>query len=310
MLTLILCGAFTLLTTMTILIVLAQTTLEFFRGDPSVGRPSVPVGEFLFGRQWSPLLGGEKHFGIWPLLAGTLQITLIALLVAGPLGLVTAVWLSEYAPRKVRNILKPILEIIAGIPTVVLGFFALIVITPLLRFEFIRNADGSPWNPFGFETYNAMSAGIAVGILTLPIIVSLVEDALRAVPRPLREASYGLGATRFETSIRVVLPAALSGIVAAFLLAVARCVGETMIVALAAGSSPIRLYESVAKGVDVRKEIQPMTGFLVQIFSGDASTFGVEYFSSYAVAATLFAVTFVITLLGDWIRRRYRQAYE
>ena len=303
---LILSGLFTLFTTVAILIVLANTTLTFLR------RPEVSVKDFFFGLQWNPLLGSTKHFGIWPLVAGTMQITVVALLVAGPLGLVTAIWLSEYAPRRVRNILKPVLEIIASIPTVVLGFFALVVITPLLRVEFIRNADGSPWNwgGHGFSSYNSMSAGIAVGILTLPIIVSLGEDALRAVPRSLREASYALGATRFETAIRVVLPAALSGIVAAFLLAIARCVGETMIVALAAGSSPIPLFSDPSRAIDVRQEIQPMTGYLVQIFMGDASNFGVEYLSSYAVAAMLFAITFLVTLLGDSIRRRYRQAYE
>lgn len=306
MTSLVLCGVFTLFTTMAIIVVLANTTYQFLR------MPEVSVTEFLFGLRWSPLLGGEKHFGIWPLLVGTLQITVVSLLVSGPLGLITAIWLSEYAPRRVRNLLKPILEIIAGIPTVVLGFFAVIVITPLLRLDnpWWRRADGSPLNPLGIDSYNSLSAGIAVGILTLPIIVSLAEDALRAVPRPLREASYGLGATRFETSIRVVVPAALSGIVAAFLLAIARCVGETMIVALAAGASPIRLYESAASAIDVRREVQPMTGYLVQIFTGDASNFGVEYLSSYAVAAVLFAFTFVLTLLGDSIRRRYRQAYE
>jgi phosphate transport system permease protein len=301
---LVLCGLFTLFTTVSIIVILARTTAQFLQ------HPGVSITDFLFGLQWNPLLGSEKHFGIWPLIAGTLQITIIALAVAGPLGLVTAIWLSEYAPRRVRSILKPVLEIIAGIPTVVLGFFALVAITPMLRFEFIRNPDGSPWNPFGFAAYNSMSAGIAVGILTLPIIVSLGEDALRAVPRSLREASYALGATRFETSIRVVLPAALSGIVAAFLLAIARCVGETMIVALAAGSSPIPLHNAPARALDVRQEIQPMTGYLVQIFMGDASNFGVEYLSSYAVAAVLFVLTFLLTLLGELIRRRYRQAYE
>lgn len=301
---LILCGLFTLFTTVSIIVILARTTADF------LAEPAVSIRDFLFGLQWNPLLGSQKHFGIWPLIVGTLQITVVALAVAGPLGLVTAIWLSEYAPRRVRAILKPVLEIIAGIPTVVLGFFALIAITPMLRFEFIRNADGSPWNPFGFAAYNSMSAGIAVGILTLPIIVSLGEDALRAVPRSLREASYALGATRFETAIRVVLPAALSGIVAAFLLAIARCVGETMIVALAAGSSPIPLHNDPARAIDIRQETQPMTGYLVQIFMGDASNFGIEYKSSYAVAAVLFVLTLLLTLTGEVIRRRYRQAYE
>lgn len=304
MTTLVLCGLFTLLTTVAIIIILFGTLFEF------LSRPDVSVTDFFFGGQWNPLLGGEKHFGIWPLIAGTLQITVVALLVAGPLGMITAIWLSEYASMRVRNILKPILEIIAGIPTVVLGFFALVAITPTLRMEFFTRADGSPLNPFGIDNFNSLSAGIAVGILTLPIIVSLSEDALRAVPRSLREASYGLGSTRFETSTKVVVPAALSGIIAAFLLAIARCVGETMIVALAAGSRPIPLHQSITSAVDVRREVQPMTGYMVQIFMGDASNFGVEYLSSYAVAAILFLMTLLLTLLGNMIRHRYRQAYE
>ncbi len=304
MTTLVLCGLFTVLTTVAIIVILFGTLWEF------LARPDVSAVDFFFGLQWNPLLGGEKHFGIWPLIAGTLQITVVALLVAGPLGMITAIWLSEYASLRTRNILKPILEIIAGIPTVVLGFFALVAITPTLRMEFFKRADGSPLNPFGIDNFNALSAGIAVGILTLPIIVSLSEDALRAVPRSLREASYGLGSTRFETSVHVVTPAALSGIIAAFLLAIARCVGETMIVALASGSRPIALHQSMASAVDVRREVQPMTGYMVQIFMGDASNFGVEYLSSYAVAAILFLITLVLTLLGNLIRLRYRQAYE
>lgn len=306
--TLILCGVFTLFTTIAIIGILFETLWKF------LARPEVSAIDFFFGRQWNPLLGAEKHFGIWPLIAGTLQITVVALLVAGPLGMITAIWLSEYASLRVRNILKPILEIIAGIPTVVLGFFALVAITPTLRMEFFTRADGSPLNPLGIDNFNSLSAGIAVGILTLPIIVSLSEDALRAVPRSLREASYGLGSTRFETSIHVVTPAALSGIIAAFLLAIARCVGETMIVALAAGSRPINLTGSplhaAGAALDVRREVQPMTGYMVQIFMGDASNFGVEYLSSYAVAAVLFLITLILTLLGNLIRRRFRQAYE
>ncbi len=252
----------------------------------------VTLWEFFTGTQWNPLLGNEKHFGIWPLLCGTLLVTVVAMIVALPLGLVTAIYLSEYAPPRVRAVLKPTLELLAGIPTVVFGFFALMVITPTLNHVF----QGA------FEVYNAASAGLAVGILCLPIVCSLSEDALHAVPRSLREAAYGLGATRFEVSVRVVVPAALSGIVSAFLLAIARAVGETMIVALAAGSSPRLTLEP-------RQQVQTMTGYMVQMASGDVSNYGVEYRSMYAVAATLFLMTLALTMLGNLIRRRFREAY-
>lgn len=288
-----LCGLFSLCTTVSIVVVLFVETAKFFQ------LPSVSFVEFITGLRWSPLLGEEKHFGIWPLLAGTAMISIIAMGLALPLGIITAIYLSEYAPARVRNVLKPVLEIIAGIPTVVLGFFALTVITPGLQMLYS-----------GFGTYNAMSAGLAVGILSLPIVCSLSEDALRAVPMSLRHASYGLGATRFETSVRVVFPAALSGIVAAFLLAIARAIGETMVVALAAGSSPLQIHEKWTNALDVTGTTQPMTGYMVQIFLGDVSNYGVEYYSSYAVAFTLFFCTLVLTVVGHRVRVRYRQVYE
>jgi phosphate transport system permease protein len=238
------------------------------------------------------LLGAQKHFGIWPLICGTLLVTGVAMLFALPFGLITAIYLSEYAPRRLRGVIKPVLEILAGIPTVVYGFFALTVITP-----------GLQWLNDGFEIYNVCSAGIAVGIMCLPIVCSLSEDALRAVPRSLREGAYGVGATKFDVSVKVVVPSALSGIVAAFLLAIARAVGETMIVALAAGNMA-RLT------LDPRESAQTMTAYMVQIFLGDASNFGPEYLSSYAVAATLFVMTLGLTLLGHQIRVRFREAYQ
>ena len=290
---LIFCGLFSLCTTGAIIAVLTVETIEFFR------LPEVTVVDFLTGLKWSPLLGTEKHFGIWPLVAGTALVTVIAMGLALPLGLVTAIYLSEYARPAVRNVLKPTLEVIAGIPTVVFGYFALTVITP-----------GLQWFHPGFGVYNAMSAGLAVGIMCLPIVTSLSEDALRAVPRSLREGAYGLGGTRLEVSTRVVLPAALSGIIAAFLLAIARAIGETMIVALAAGSAPLQLRERPLSALDPRSEVQPMTGYMVQIFLGDTSNFGVEYRSSYAVAAALFVLTFALTIIGHRVRVRFRQAYE
>lgn len=278
--------SFSILITFAIIVVLGTETYRFFQQD------DVSVGEFLTGTQWNPLLGSEKHFGIWPLIGGTFLVAGVALLVAVPLGLVTAIYLSEYARPRVRAVLKPALEVLAGIPTVVYGFFALELLTPGLKGISEQ-----------FGSYNALSAGIAVGILILPIVSSLSEDALRAVPNSLRDGVYGLGGTRFDAAVKVVVPAGLSGIVSAVLLATARAVGETMIVALAAGSTP-RLT------LDVREEIQTMTAFMVQMALGDVSNFGVEYLSMYAVAATLFVITFAFTLIGAAIRRRFREVYE
>lgn len=277
---------FSVFITLAILWVLGAETSNFFAQD------EVSVGEFFGTTQWNPLLGAEKHFGIWSLVCGTFLVAGVALLVAVPLGLVTAIYLSEYAHPRVRAILKPSLEVLAGIPTVVYGFFALTLITPALK-TFSE----------GFGSFNALAAGIAVGILILPIITSLSEDALRAVPQSLRDGAFGLGATRFDTSFKVVFPAALSGITSAVLLAAARAIGETMIVALAAGSTP-------KVTMDVRDEIQTMTGFMVQMALGDVSNYGVEYYSMYAVAAMLFVLTLAFTLVGSWIRKRYREVYD
>ena len=285
MTTLFLCGGFSIFITAAIIYVLFFEAMRFF------ALPEVTVTEFFFGTEWNPLLGAEKHFGIWPLISGTLLVTGVAMLFALPFGLVTAIFLSEYAPRRLRATLKPVLEVLAGIPTVVYGFFALTVITPSLQ---------KMWQ--GVEVYNALSAGIAVGIMCLPIVCSLSEDALQAVPRNLREAAYGVGGTKFDVSVKVVVPAALSGIIAAFLLAIARAVGETMIVALAAGNMA-RLT------LNPTESSQTMTAYMVQIFLGDASNFGPEYLSSYAVAAMLFALTFILTLLGHIIRVRFREVY-
>jgi len=279
-------GMFSLLITGAIIYVLAAETVTFFASD------EVTFANFFGSTTWNPLLGGTKSFGIWALVCGTLLVTAIAMLIALPLGLITAIYLSEYAPRRVRNVLKPILEVLAGVPTVVYGFFALMTITPILQ-----------WLHSGFSVYNAASAGIAVGILCLPTVCSLAEDALQAVPRGLREGAYGLGATRFDVSVKVVVPAALSGIISAFLLAIARAVGETMIVALAAGS----LAQAT---LDPRQQVQTMTGFMVQMASGDVSNYGTEYYSMYAVAFTLFIMTLALTMVGNIVRRRFREAYE
>ena len=281
------CTTFSILITLAIILLLAWQSERFFEFE------DVSVAGFLGGTKWNPTLGNVKNFGIWPLICGTLWITVIAMCVAIPMGLITAIFLSEYAPRRLRSILKPILEILAGIPTVVYGFFALTVVTP-----FLRDALG-----IKLDFYNAISAGITVGILCLPTISSLAEDALQAVPTRLREAAYGLGSTRFDVATKVVFPAALSGIVSACLLAIARAIGETMIVAMAAGGRAVLT-------ADPRSEVQTMTGYITQAATGDISNFGIEYYSIYAVAATLFCITLALTVLGHLIRRRFREAYE
>ena len=284
--TLALAATFTILVTTTIIVVLARETIGF------IEFPDVSLGEFFGSTQWNPLLGSEKHFGVWPLIAGTLLVTVIAASFALPVGLISAVYLSEYASPRVRAAIKPALEILAGIPTVVYGFFALTLITPLLQ-------KISP----AFGSYNAMSAGLATGIMILPIVCSLSEDALRAVPRSLRDGAFALGGTRFDVSVKVVVPAALSGIVAAFLLAITRAIGETMIVALAAGG----IAQITANPAE---QVQTMTAYMVQIFLGDAPATGVEYKSSYAVAAMLFVMTFGLTMVGQWVLHRFREEYD
>lgn len=280
------CGVFSILTTFAIIGVLLEETRRFFT------MPDVSVSEFFLTGTWQPMLGAEKHFGIWPLVCGTMLVTGVAAALALPLGLITAIYLSEYAPERLRAVLKPMLEVLAGIPTVVYGFFALTLITPMLQ------GAGA-----GVDSYNALSAGLAVGIMTLPIVCSLSEDALRAVPRALREGAYACGGTRLDVSLRVVLPAALSGVVASFLLAIARAIGETMIVALAAGGL-------AQLTLDPRDQVQTMTGYMVQIFLGDATAGGVEYRSSYAVAFMLFVMTMVVTLIGFFVMRRFREEYH
>lgn len=263
-------------------------SLGFFMAE------EIELGRFFTDMQWTVgQTKGDLSYGIMPLLSGTLRITGIAMLIAVPMGLVCAVYLAEYAPRKVRAVLKPTLEILAGIPTVVLGFFAVKFITPNLLV------------PLGdFKTFNATAAGIAVGILCLPLITSLAEDALQSVPRSLREGAYGLGSTKLEATLWVILPAALSGIISAILLAMARAIGETMVVAMAAGSSPTLT-------LDPRGPSQTMTGFIVETFKSESVVPGtVSYYSIYAVAGVLFLITFATTLFGQFIRKRFREEYQ
>jgi len=290
-----LCALISIGTTIGIIYVLISESFSFFFDKNISLAEYFSPGDWEFGRL--KLEDGDSdvqiRHSIWPLLSGTLRITFVAMLIAIPLGLVSAVYLSEYAPRRVRAILKPILEILAGIPTVVLGYFALRFISPYLLVPL-----------GGFDSFNATSAGIAVGILCIPLISSLAEDSLQAVPKGLREAAFGLGGTRFDVTVKVVIPAAISGIVSAFLLAFARAVGETMVVALAAGTNPVMT-------ADLRRPSQTMTGYIVETFQSEGVVPDtLPYSSLYAVAFTLFLLTFSITLFGQYIRKRYQESYE
>jgi phosphate transport system permease protein len=288
-------GAISIAITLGILWELGSESLLFFTD------PIVSIWDFLTSTVWSPQAG---QFGIWPLILGTLLITIIALLVAVPVGLSAAIYLSEYASTRVRNFFKPVLEILVGIPTVVFGFFALTFMTPLLRSIF-----GST---VGF--FNVLSAGMVVGLLIVPLISSLAEDAMAAVPDSLRQASYGLGASRLETSLRVVVPAALSGIAAGIVVAMSRAVGETMVVTLAAGASPrnFDLGQDSLFGYILSpfEGAQTMTGYIAITASGDISYDTIDYNSIFAIGLTLFLITLGLNSLSRRIVKRFRQEYE
>ncbi len=258
---------------------------EIFRAD------RVSLVEFFTGTQWIPQIG---KFGILPLVNATLMTSTIAMLVALPLGLAIAIFLSEYASERMRGILKPIMEVLAGIPTVVYGYFALTFMTPLLRSIFGRDV---------VEVYNTASAGIVIGILVLPLVSSMSEDALNAVPRSLREAAYALGATKLETALKVVLPAALSGIAAAFIVAVSRAIGETMIVAIAAGAGPNLTFNPF-------QPAETMTGHIVRISGGDLSYDSIDYNSIFAIGLVLFFMTLLLNIISQRVVRRFREVYE
>jgi phosphate transport system permease protein len=281
---LLVCALISIVTSAAIIWVLASESVGFFR--------EIPLGQFLFGTRWAPQFE-PRSFGVLPLLCGTLLIAVGSLLVAVPVGVATAIYLSEYAPGWFRQIAKPLLEILAGVPTVVYGFFALTFVTPYILQPLF------PETPLS----NAASAAIVMGIMILPTIASLCEDALRAVPRTLREAGYALSATKLEVSGRIVLPAALSGVIAAVLLALARAIGETMIVAIAAGNMPNLTANPLAP-------IQTMTGYIAQVSMGDTPRGSLEYNTIFAVGVLLFAITLAINLLADRVLRRYREVYE
>lgn len=276
-------ASISVITTLGILFTLLYETFEFFR--------RIPVVDFLFGTTWLPFSSKEPLYGVLPLIFGTLKVTVIAVIVAVPLGLAAAIYLSEYASDRVRRVVKPILEVLAGVPTIVYGFFALTFLTPLLQ-----NIMPS------LKIFNALSPGIVVGIMILPMIVSLSEDAMSAVPNSIREGALGLGATKFEVAIKVVLPAALSGIIASIVLATSRAIGETMIVSLAGGSTP-------RFDAGFTDSIQTMTAYIVQVSTGDAGYGTTIYYSIYAVGFTLFVFTLVMNLLAQYISKRFREEY-
>jgi phosphate transport system permease protein len=289
------CGLLSIIITVTIAGVVLFGSFEFFTIDNGQWLDAGAIGHrvwyFITGTRWTAGFEGAEY-GIWPLLTGTLLVAVIAAAVALPIGLTTAVYLSEYATRRARALAKPSLELLAGIPTVVYGFFAVNTITPFLAM-FIPDL-GNP--------YNQLSGGIVVGIMIIPMIASLSEDALRAVPRVLRDGAYALGATQFETSTRVVIPAALSGITASFLLAISRALGETMAVSLACG-------DRTGLTLDPRQGIATITSFIVRVAKGDVPHGSTEFHSLFAVAGLLFFVTLGMNVLAQKFLRRYRQVY-
>lgn len=280
---LLMSASISILTTLGILFVLLSESVSFFS--------KVSVLDFITDKQWTPLFA-EKHFGILPLLSGTLLTTVIAISVALPLGLTIAIYLNEYAAPPIRKIVKPFLELLAAVPTVVYGYFALVVVTPLLQ-KLYPVLSG----------FNALSPGLVMGIMILPMIASLSEDALGAVPKSLREASYGMGATRYQTAFRVLVPAASSGIIVSIILAISRAVGETMIVAIAAGQQPrLTLNPTVP--------IETITTYIVQVSLGDVVHGSLEYQTIFAAGIALFALTFILNNISFWIKNNLREKYD
>lgn len=273
----------TILVTLGIILVLSIEAVKFFQ--------EVPIIDFLTDTQWTPLFT-EKHFGILPLLSGTLLTSFIAVAVAVPIGLSISIYISEYAPRSFRRTIKPALELLAAVPTVVYGFFALTVVTPFLQ-TFIPGLSG----------FNALSAGLVMGIMIIPFVSSLSEDALHAVPNALREAAYGMGSTKLQNSFRVLVPAASSGIIVSIILAISRAIGETMIVAIAAGQQP-RLT------LDPTVPVETITAFIVQVSLGDVERGSLEYRTIFAAGITLFIFTFLLNTFSYKLRKKFREKYE
>lgn len=282
---LFICGAFSILTTIGIVYELGKEALLFFRS------PEVSLFDFFTGTTWQPKI---LEFGIWPLVTSTILTSFIAMTIALPLGLSVAIYLSEYASTKSRSLIKPILEVLAGIPTVVYGYWALTFMTPLLRSVLGRDE---------VEIYNMAAGGIVMGILILPLVTSMSEDALSAVPRALREGAYALGATKMEVAVKIVVPAALSGISAAFIVGISRAIGETMIAALAIGAGPNLTFNPL-------RGAETMTGHIVRISGGDLSYDSIDYNSLFAIGLLLFFMTLALNIISQRIVKRFREVYE
>jgi phosphate transport system permease protein len=279
---LLLAAASSILITLGIVGILVYESSGFFR--------HVPLREFLTGRQWTPLFA-DPRYGILPLVSGTLVVTAVALLVAIPVGTIIAIYLSEYAPHRLREILKPVLELLSAVPTVVYGYFALLFVTPLLQ-KFMPGLSG----------FNMLSAGIVIGVMIIPYVSSLSEDAMHAVPMYIREGSYAMGATRMQTAFKVVVPSALSGVTAAYILGISRALGETMVVAIAAGQQPVLTF-------DPREQASTITAFIVQVSLGDNPHDSIGYQSIFAAGLTLLVMTLIFNIAGYLLRKRYREAY-
>jgi phosphate transport system permease protein len=275
-------ASISVLTTLGIVYTLLSETLLFFT--------NVSIIDFLADTQWTPLFA-DAHFGIMVLLSGTITSSLVALSVAIPLGTIIAVYLSEFASFKVREIAKPVLELLSGVPTIIYGFFALVFVTPLIQKIYP-----------GLPAFNILSAGIVMGIMIIPYVASLAEDAMRAVPMSLKEGSYAMGATRLQTSFRVVFPAALSGIASAYILGISRAVGETMILAVAAGMQPSLTFNPLEPAATI-------TAYIVQVALGDLPHASVGYQTIFAAGMTLFLITFMFNIAGFYLRKRYREVY-
>ncbi len=282
---------FSIIVTMGITVILIYESFAFF---DKLAKDGVSWTQLFTETEWTPLFAPPK-FGVIVIIMGTLMTTVIAMIVALPIGLLSAIFLSEYAPPALRAVLKPVLEILAGVPTVVYGFFALLVITPIFQ-RIIPGGDSV------VAGLNALSAGFVMGIMIIPLVASLSEDAIYAVPNLLREGSYAVGATKFETTMSVVIPSALSGIVSAFILAVSRAVGETMIVALAAGQSPILNFNPL-------DSVMTITAFIVQVSLGDTPTQSLAFYTIFFAGFVLFVMTLILNILADWFVRRYRLMY-
>ncbi len=290
------CALVSVITTAAIIFVLLYESVLWLPGHtPFFGK--VSLWEFLTETRWTPQFA-EKHFGILPLICGTLLTTLVAGAIGLPMGLASAVYLSEYASPRARSVLKPALELLAGVPTVVYGYLGLFFVTPLLIDPLFEGLLGIP-----VDGFNALSGGLVVGLMIMPMVASLSEDVLRAVPSSLREAGYALGSTKFDVSTKIIVPSALSGILASFLLALSRAIGETMAVTIACGQKPQLTMNPLS-------QIQTMTSYIVNVMKGDTPVGTIEYQSLYAVALVLFLTTLTMNYISQWILRRYREAYQ